>query len=159
MRSILQRLISRLAKIEPAASAEHPAVREAWLRRSIGIVIARYFIHGDRSSDVFVPFANVSALDSSSDLVPWALERQELSEPEFAAFRFFQDPGSTVLDIGANWGHSAASIWRAGCPSYVLSFEPNPWQRPLLSRLKELRSERFDFLNIGLNRIRSHTTR
>lgn len=152
MISRLMRLIERyLPERQPAGATEHPAVKEAWLRRSVGIVIARYFINGDRSDDVFVPFDNVLLFDGTADWIPWALEREELTEPEFAAFRFFQDPSSTVLDVGAHWGHSAASIWRAGCPAHVLSFEPNPWQRPPLSRLKELRGERFDFLNIGLS--------
>jgi FkbM family methyltransferase len=148
----LQRLINRrTAKVGETTPAPHPAAKEAWLRRCIGIVIARYFINGDRSSEVFVPFENVSVSGGMADWIPWALERQELSEPEFAAFRFFDDPNATVLDIGAHWGHSVTSIWRAGCPAHVLSFEPNPWQHAALSRLKELRGQRFDFLNIGLS--------
>src|SRR5262249_33286209 len=148
----LQRLIRRrMARAAPAAPATHPAVREAWLRRCVGILIVRYFINGDRGSDVFVPFEDVTVFDGMVDWIQWALDRQELSEPEFAAFGFFRDPASTVLDIDAHWGHSATSIWRAGCPACVLSFEPNPWQRAPLSRLKEERSERFDFLNIGLS--------
>ena len=150
MKSRLRRLLGRRTP-DKAPSADHPAVKEAWLRRSVGIAIAKYFINGDRTSDVFVPFEDVAIFDSMADWIPWALDRNELSEAEFAAFRYFQDPDATVLDIGAHWGHSATSIWRAGCPAHVLSFEPNPWQRPPLSRLKELRSGRFDFLNMGLS--------
>jgi FkbM family methyltransferase len=151
MRSRLRQLINRGRHKPVAAPVEHPAVKEAWLRRNIGIAIARYFINHDRGPDIFIPFDQVAAFDGMADWIPWALEREELSEPEFAAFRFFQDPNATVLDIGAHWGHSATSIWRAGCPCCILAFEPNPWQWAPLSRLKDLRTERYDFLNIGLS--------
>lgn len=135
---------------EDAAPAEHPAVREARLRQTIGIAVARYFIMGQRTADVAIPFEDV-ALDSMAEWIPHVLERPELSEPEFAVFAFVRDRAATVLDIGAHYGYSAASIWRAGSPAHVLSFEPNPWQHEPLQRIKELRPEAFDFIGMGLS--------
>ena len=78
------------------------------------------------------------------------MTRSEVSEPEFMAFRYFnQDPG-TILDIGANYGYAAASIWTAGATSKILSFEPNPWHVPCLRRIKKMRAGLFDYVSMGL---------
>lgn len=140
---------------EPAEQVptEHPAVREARLRQIIGSVIARYFIMHQRTPDISIPFEDV-VLDSTPEWIPYVLERPEISEPDFAAFRFFTDPDATVLDVGAHHGYSAASMWRAGFPGHILSFEPNPWQRAPLQRIKELRPQQYDFLGIGLSNVR-----
>ena len=78
------------------------------------------------------------------------LERTTLTEPEFAIFRFFNDDTDTVLDIGANYGYSAATIWAAGATSKILSFEPNPWHVVCLEQIKQMRPGIFDFVNIAL---------
>ena len=57
-----------------------------------------------------------------------------------------------VLDIGANYGYSAATIWATGATSRILSFEPNPWHVICLERIKEMRADRFDFVNVALGR-------
>ena len=155
VRSTLRWLFGQSAGNRVAGPPADPAaVTEARLRRNIGLVIAHYFILHIRTKDVSIPFEDVLLSDGNPDLVPHILQRSELSEPEFAAFRYFTDPDTTVLDIGAHWGESAASIWRAGSAAHVLSFEPNPWHRESLRRFRELRPGRFDFLNIGLSNTR-----
>ena len=74
----------------------------------------------------------------------------KLSEPEFMVFKHFNQDVGTILDIGANYGYAAASIWAAGATSKILSFEPNPWHRPCLLRIKEMRPALFDFIHLGL---------
>ena len=123
--------------------------REAACRQVIGNVIARYFIKGERTSDIAVPFDTLT-VDSNPLWVPGMLDRDELTEPEFAVFRFFKGRSGTVLDLGANFGYSAATIWATGATLPILSFEPNPWHVPCLQQIKELRSGRFDFVNVGL---------
>ncbi len=114
---------------------------------------ARYFIMHERTPDIAIPFEEVRR-DSLPEWVPYLLDRAELSEPEFAVFQFFTNPADTVLDIGAHFGYSATSIWRAGCPAHVLSIEPNPWHRSSLEEIKRLRPGRFDFLGVGLSNSR-----
>jgi FkbM family methyltransferase len=154
MKSVLRWLSKRVEySSSDEALAERPAAKEAWLRRNIGSVIAQYFVLHIRTKDVSIPFEDVTLFDGMADWVPALLDRPELSEPEFAAFQFFTDPKTTVLDIGAHWGSSVASMWRAGCAAHILSFEPNPWQQAPLRRIRELRPGRFDFLNVGLGNV------
>jgi FkbM family methyltransferase len=135
------------------SETEIAAVREAHFRQIIGITTARYFIKQERTRDISVPFDEVT-LDSTPDWIPGLLERAELSEPEFSVFQFLRNADATVLDVGAHFGYSATSIWRAGCPAKILSFEPNPWQRIPLQRLKDLRPGQFDFLSVGIGKAR-----
>lgn len=78
------------------------------------------------------------------------LTRAEVSEPEFIAFKCFNGDRGAILDIGANYGYAAASIWAAGATSRILSFEPNPWHEPCLRRIKDMRAGLFDHIGIGL---------
>ena len=122
---------------------------EARFRQLIGVVIARYFIKGQRVDWVAIPYEQVTG-DSNPEWIPDLLARKELSEPEFSIFRYFSSESGTILDIGGNWGYAAASIWAAGAAAPILSFEPNPWHMPCLRRIKELRPGRYDFVNVGL---------
>ena len=130
--------------------------REAKLRQVIGIAIARYFIKGDRSAMASIPYEDVK-VDSNPDWIPEMMVRPGVSEPEFMAFKYFNHDNGTILDIGANFGYAAASIWAAGATSKILSFEPNPWHVPCLRRIKEMRAGRFDYLSIGLGSRASET--
>jgi FkbM family methyltransferase len=123
--------------------------KEAKLRQVIGIAMARYFIKGDRSAVASVRYEDVR-IDSNPDWIPEMMTRPEVSEPEFMAFKYFNHDSGTILDIGANYGYAAASIWTAGATSKILSFEPNPWHESCLRRIKEMRAGRFDYLSIGL---------
>jgi FkbM family methyltransferase len=106
-------------------------------------------VKGERTTDLAVPITSVT-VDSNPVWVPDMLTRPALSEPEFAAFRYFQDPTETILDIGAHFGYSAASIWTAGARVMIVSFEPNPWHSACLEKIKTLRPGRFDYVTIGL---------
>jgi FkbM family methyltransferase len=123
--------------------------KEAKMRQLIGIAITRYFIKGDRSPATSVRYEDVR-IDSNPDWIPEMMIRPQVSEPEFMAFKYFNHDSGTILDIGANFGYAAASIWTAGATSKIVSFEPNPWHEPCLRRIKEMRAGLFDYLSIGL---------
>jgi FkbM family methyltransferase len=123
--------------------------REARLRQLIAIALARYFIKNDRSAAVSIPYQDV-VVDSNPDWIPGILARSTISEPEFAVFKYFGQDSGTILDIGANYGYAAASIWATGAKSRILSFEPNPWHVPCLQRIKEMRPGVFDYIRLGL---------
>lgn len=122
---------------------------EAKFRRIIGIAIARYFIKGERVDWVAMPYEKVRG-DSKPEWIPGLLARRELSEPEFSIFRYLARDTGSILDIGANFGYAAASIWAAGSTAPILSFEPNPGHLPCLRHIKELRPGQYDFVNLGL---------
>lgn len=136
----------------PADALESELTRlrkENACRQRVGNVIARYFIKGERTPDISIA-PELVKIDSNPAWVPGMLERADLTEPEFAAFRYLDRPTDTILDIGANFGYSATTIWAAGSRSMILSFEPNPWHIPCLEQIKALRGQTFDFLQIGL---------
>jgi FkbM family methyltransferase len=148
-----RRLAAKVAALEHGADTKPPPepsdATDADLHRAFSEVALRYFGAGDRGPDVAIPPEEV-IWDSWPEWVPGMLERQELHEPEFAAFRIFKDPRSTVLDIGANCGYSVGSIWGSGCAAHILSFEPNPAHQKSLALIRELRPGRFDFAGTGL---------
>lgn len=123
--------------------------QEVKIRHAISVAIGRYFSKGLRTPDLYVPIEKVQ-IDSQVAWVPGMLDRSDLSEPEFTIFRFFTDASETILDIGANYGYSAASIFATGSSAAVFSFEPNPWHFPCLQAIKDLRKGRFDFLGVAL---------
>ncbi len=49
---------------------------------------------------------------------------RKLHEPDFAALRFFP-PGQLLLDVGANYGQSAASMRLLQPEARIISYEPN----------------------------------
>jgi FkbM family methyltransferase len=75
----------------------------------------------------------------------------EPHDPDYAVFRHVRTGDGTVLDIGANSGQSAASIWAAGSDARVLSFEPLPAQRPALEAIKSVRHHQFDYRIVALS--------
>jgi FkbM family methyltransferase len=143
-------------KWSETAEAEARYRKEARCRQLISSAIARYFFMDERSKDDSIPFEDVK-VDSNANWIPEILGRAELSEPEFEVFKHFDQDAGTILDIGANYGYAAASIWAAGATSKILSFEPNPWHRPCLLRIKEMRSGLFDFIHLGLGSTDSST--
>lgn len=147
-RQAIDQLHAQLAEANQAILRHR---REAKCRQLIGSSIARYFIMGDRTSGgpASIRFEDVT-IDSNPDWIPEILARTNLSEPEFIVFKYFNGDHGTILDIGANYGYAAASIWAAGATSKILSFEPNPWHLPCLARIKHLRHGIFDYLNLGL---------
>src|SRR5262249_57844283 len=78
------------------------------------------------------------------------LTRSEPHDPDYRIFGKFRDPSSTIIDVGAHYGYSAASIWAVGSTTCVLSFEPTEAIGPMLDRIAELRPGRFDYRVIAL---------
>ncbi len=120
------------------------------------MAIARYFIKGDRSPAAAIPIEDVK-IDSNPDWIAELMARGQISEPEFRIFKHFRQDTGTILDIGANYGYAAISIWSAGAISPILSFEPNPWHLPCFKRIKEMRAGLFDYICVGLGSTPSAT--
>jgi hypothetical protein len=97
-------LEDRVAILKRGADAKEASgqtdASDARLHRAFSEVALRYFGAGERGPDVAIKPDEV-IWDSRPEWVPGMLERQEMHEPEFAIFRFFRNPRSTVLDIGA----------------------------------------------------------
>ncbi len=122
--------------------------REAQIRQLVNINMIRYTVQGMRRADVAIAIEEVEP-DYASSSVDDVLNSPPI-EPDFSVFRFFMEPSETILDVGANIGLAAASIFNSGCRASVVSFEPNPWHHPALMRIKQRMPERFDFLPIGV---------
>jgi FkbM family methyltransferase len=119
------------------------------VRRAFVDAAFRYFVAHDHGIEVCLPLDQVQ-YDGNPDWVPDLLARTTVHEPEFVVFQHFLKASETVLDIGANYGYSACSIWASGCKASILSFEPNPLHAPCLSAIKQLRSDRYDFAMQGV---------
>ena len=65
-------------------------------------------------------------------IVQHIIEKQDIHDQDYIAFKHFTDPHSTILDIGANFGYSATAIWRVGSQAAIASFEPIRGFAPIL---------------------------
>ncbi|MCB4771105.1 FkbM family methyltransferase [Ancylobacter sp. Lp-2] len=98
-------------------------------------ILRRYFVEGERSPDIVLD--TMPRADVSPSVVDELLARPEVHDEDYLIFRHFTDPRSTILDVGANFGYSATSIWRAGARAAVVSFEPIPMYAQVLDALAQ----------------------
>jgi FkbM family methyltransferase len=89
--------------------------------------------------------------DGNPSFIPDMLERDSLHDEDYVVFRFFRDPESLILDIGANWGYSVSSIEASGARSQIISFEAIPMYRPCLAAIAALRPKRYSFFMTALS--------
>jgi FkbM family methyltransferase len=99
-------------------------------------------------------------LQEARDLVPLTkidhlLAQPRMHDADYAIFSHFQDPGSTVIDVGADWGYSAPSIWAAGAQCAVLSVEVMSWYRGHLEQIRDRFPGRYDFVLVGAGTARA----
>ncbi|MCU1699471.1 MAG: hypothetical protein JWR34_5534 [Mycobacterium sp.] len=73
----------------------------------------------------------------------------EVHDPDFYALEYLEVGNGLALDIGANTGQSAVSILAVKPGLNVLSLEPNPACKPMLSALSMLFRFRLQVLHVG----------
>lgn len=83
-------------------------------------------------------------LDAPPEAIDNVLSKKEDAEPDILPFRHFGREDGVILDIGAHWGYTAASMRLAGARSPIVSFEAIGAHRPCLERLKQLDTS-YDF--------------
>jgi len=145
MQKALQEHQKNAARIEKALEEQQ---KDAVRKRAFAEAAIRYFVNNDRSPDVSVTLDEAKP-DSDTEWIKDILASGTLSEPEFAAFGRLGVRG-TILDVGASYGYSAASIWASGNNSPIVSFEPNPRHHRCLQAIKEARSGLYDWCGVGL---------
>lgn len=117
----------------------------------ITAVLDRFFVQGDRSSDVLFPADRPVTPDASPDFIKPMLDRNALHDPDYAIFRAFRgNADDVILDVGANWGYSVGSIWASGSDCQIVSFEPWLPYRACLQRIADLRPRHYAFRMTGL---------
>jgi FkbM family methyltransferase len=89
--------------------------------------------------------------DGASSYLSGVLSSNQMHAEDYIAFRIFSDPQEIIMDIGANWGYSVASIWSAGAQVRIISFEPIVSYEDGLQAIKNLYPARYDFRMIGLD--------
>jgi FkbM family methyltransferase len=72
-----------------------------------------------------------------------------LHEPDFIVFARFTPQMGTIVDVGANWGHSVGSIRASGCVCPVLSIEVLSPFAPCLETVKRHLGKGFDYIIAG----------
>lgn len=108
-------------------------------------VLAEYFEKGNRSPAVVTPPGFQPLVDAMPSWIENTLISGSVHDEDYFVFGSFQDPESTILDIGAHFGYSAASIWSAGSAAAIISFEVNPVFEPCFPCIVLLRPGRYDY--------------
>ena len=131
----------------------HPVVNkhDPQLRKEIFKIFHRYYIQGHRVDDIVISDISRVGLDGHPDFVPEMLSRLKPHDEDYVVFRSFQDKDEVILDIGANWGYSAGSLWTVGVRSKIVSFEAIPLYRDCLQKILTLRPGAYSYLMTALS--------
>ena len=84
--------------------------REAILRQ-VQVILEEYFLRRNRSDAVVTPAGYDPHVEAQPAWIEETLRNGTIHDEDYLVFGAFQDPDSTILDIGAHFGYSAASIW------------------------------------------------
>lgn len=79
------------------------------------------------------------------------LEPDAPHDEDYIVFRGFADPESLILDLGAIWGYSVASIAASGAKSRIASFEAIPMYCTCLAVVAELRPKKYHYFMTALS--------
>lgn len=120
------------------------------LRHHIYDVFEKYYVHNDRSEDVFYEEIIDRRKDVVVEDVDRRIENANCHDEDLKIFNVFQNPEDLILDIGANWGYSVIDIWAYGSKCKILSFEPVKFYSPLFQRIKDLCPGRYDYRILAL---------
>lgn len=141
-----QHLQSLLTACLPTAATNHQA-----LFNHFHNVLAEFFESGNRSAEVVTPPGFQPIVDAQPSWIEATLASGSVHDEDYLVFGAFQDTQSTILDIGAHFGYSAASIWTTGACVGVISFEVNPTFEPCFQRISQIRPGRYDYWLGGLS--------
>jgi FkbM family methyltransferase len=131
-----------------AINKDDPALREKILK-----VFHRYYIQGHRGDDVVISDISQIQLDGHPDYVLEMLSRNQPHDEDYVVFGSFQDKEEVILDIGANWGYSAGSMWSVGAGSKIVSFEAIPLYRDCLEKILTVHPEGYSYLMTALSSV------
>ena len=111
-----------------------------------------YYRRGDRSTCVPTGERAQIRMDGSGapGYIKEALSSKHVHDDDFNVFKAFEKSAGVILDIGANWGYSVASIWAVAPACKVVSFEPILSYQVGLQAIKDLAPEKYDFRMVGL---------
>lgn len=111
----------------------------------------RYYKKGDRSMCFSDP-AERLRMDGAGaeEWVKESVESNKIHDEDYSVFKVFSGSDGVVLDIGANWGYSVASIWAMSPNVKIISFEPILGYTNPLQKIKDLYGEKYDFRMFGL---------
>lgn len=120
------------------------------LRYELYAALERYFVLKDRDPGFVLQSTDAFEFDGRPAYLPEILARGTLHDEDYRVFRFLTNTDEVFLDIGANYGYSAASVWATGAKCAVLSFEPIVAFEPCLKLMASLRPGRYDYRMMGL---------
>jgi FkbM family methyltransferase len=109
--------------------------------------------HGSDTS-ILVPRDELSSVRIESEhsalYIEATIQAKGVHEEDFHAFSGISQPRGIILDIGANWGYSVASLWSVAPECKVVSFEPIIAYQSTFAKIKALFPHLYDYFMVGL---------
>jgi len=112
-------------------------------------LVAAFFADRD-SPDYAIPLGRVCS-DGRPEWVDDMLGRSTPHDEDYRVLGRLNALGGCILDIGANYGYSVASLQAVGSRLDVVSFEPFPLHEKCLARVQQHLGSRHDYRMIGLS--------
>lgn len=155
--------IDMLRKIFELIERKKPRL---WAQPSLGLIVEghrgeleekiyqafwRYYKEGDKSLCFSDPAGRLRMDGAGAEeWVKGSVESNKIHDEDYSIFKAFSGSDGVVLDIGANWGYSVASIWAMSPNVRIISFEPILGYADPLQMIKSLYGEKYDFRMFGL---------
>lgn len=79
------------------------------------------------------------------------IEKKEIHDADYVIFRIFNNENDVILDIGANWGYSVASMWAVGVRGKIISFEANQMNEKCLNSISKSFPDKYQYFIQGLS--------
>jgi FkbM family methyltransferase len=124
------------------------SVRED-LREKTRALIARIKTNQTNESD-FLPMDSVT-FDCDPSWVDEIMNSKTPHDTDYYLFKYLNATMGVILDVGANYGYSVASIRAVGSCCPIISFEALPVFEACLARVKELDGHGHDFIISGIS--------
>ena len=120
------------------------------LHSSVSQALTRYYLLKDRSPALVIPIEFVNELIPPPTWVPPMLEQTVPHDDDYYVFKAFTNSKEVILDVGANWGYSAGSVWSVGSSCKVVSLEALSIHSECLAQIAFMRKGQFDYKIVGL---------
>ena len=127
------------------------------MQAEIRRVVTGYLENDYCDPSILCGLEDVRKIDGRRQWTKQALLTARIHDPDYVVFSHIDDPDSHILDIGAHFGYSAASIWASKCRAKILSFEANPLYVNVLATLAHICGDRFNFRMVALSDVASYS--
>lgn len=102
---------------------------------------------GALTADDMIEASSVNSFAAAKNADNW-YKAGAVMEQDIVPFRYLDDPETTILDVGAHTGYTAASLRHTPLRNFIHSIEPMSLYNPTLDRIRQI-DPRYSYSNLA----------